>query len=1150
MGEHASTEVESLFEDLVGSNDDVRVTEVKNILHELLNNTRDAWVMNGLVDFCFATKSSRCMDLICDVGEPHDKHLFDNRVSSLVTFYKPEAPEGYPLFLRFALYRLFQRLYGMYPCQFLSFLRRFFGSSGSRMQIFTQTILPFIERAKLHPLLFISGKESETAKDRWMKMEKHDIIVECEKVWLDSPDSWSCAEIDAPSSCNVAFMPFAKHLLHQRKGEASLGPAQTSLAWTPSRSLINSPPPSVSNDFFQMASSTARGSLSVPPTPLPEGNGRWSVPVSAPVTPRAMDSPPEAAIEATPENTPVTTPNQELERAAERDRASKPKITAIGRLGFQKPPSMQAFNQPRVSASSPPADLRTPLYNERLAKVAAERLPQKPEDTRRMTSPVKFYESSGGAVGGSGGLPRPVPVKKRPQQAPTMEELQLAKSSSELASPAYSASDEDAEVSNIISNRKIGQLSRSSSGVGRTRRVSSRDGAKQEVAYQPLAHSSSTTSVSSQNSRSDSVIHDPMEDVASTTLMDVEARRDDELLRRRPEAGPVPVQMFPIPPGMLDGLVQEVHRFRFHSQCETGSCGSSLRDSSLMRAFGARYGSRITREEKESSEEDGRSSRGSNRRRRKSNPDTKREKRSVKVDLTSFSDGNYIVTGTVKRRKKKRKTSSSTQMALPLSSEVLEGKEETAGEEGDDEEEEEGRKYDLATRHSSGTQTIDMTAFDAAVSQIFSLGVWPCLRCASRSEEMRVRSPFDNIDAYLTTFLECNRSDRTCLEKELAVLRLLFVYERYARDAYAERSRRLLGRAKQAHLLQEQNAALQDQFAVCESLNQQLKAENALLRESSVQGADRLTVAKFEKLIAEANKTSEKLTEENQKTRQELSDAIEARARADRELGQAKRELWRSEQQVEQLKAVASKSSELQAKAEELEKELCKQSENTENVRTQVEAVLKRSGSVIRRSGSIGGRSSMAEFMKNRKVQIESDTNSLEASRARIADLEMRLHEKAVVIEDLKAVVKSREEEYNEKTMALEEKYKNSKAVICTHETQLLSYAARVENLQRKLQTSLRRKTASADSLDGGRIMGSEDGHCHDVGIPIVGAACSRTPQHSSSWGGSRSVGTVPLMHHQLRPSLSPGPGGLYDLEQSLFASSPPTVSTCSSAAF
>jgi hypothetical protein len=35
------------------------------------------------------------------------------------------------------------------------------------------------------------------------------------------------------------------------------------------------------------------------------------IPVSAPVTPRALDSPPpEPAIEATPENTPVSTPNK------------------------------------------------------------------------------------------------------------------------------------------------------------------------------------------------------------------------------------------------------------------------------------------------------------------------------------------------------------------------------------------------------------------------------------------------------------------------------------------------------------------------------------------------------------------------------------------------------------------------------------------------------------------------------------------------------------------------------------------------------------------------------------------------------------------------------------------------------------------------
>jgi hypothetical protein len=160
-------------------------------------------------------------------------------------------------------------------------------------------------------------------------------------------------------------------------------------------------------------------------------------------------------------------------------------------------------------------------------------------------------------------------------------------------------------------------------------------------------------------------------------------------------------------------------------------------------------------------------------------------------------------------------------------------------------------------------------------------------------------------------------------------------------------------------------------------------------------------------------------------------------------------------------------------------------------------------------------------------------------------------------------------------------KYKALKAVNSELETQLLKSLARSETLSRQLQTSLRRKTASTDSLEAHGATGTQP----NVGINIPGrqsaassSSSSSPSQRSASWtsssylpasqqanrasGGAGSasphvwsplggettntfpvpVGLPSISENQFRPSLSPGPGGLYDLEQTLTASSPPAA--------
>lgn len=91
--------------------------------------------------------------------------------------------ENQLIHLQIGLYMLFHRLYGMYPCHFISYLREF--KDKEKGAIFHHTIKPLLETVRMHPLLVTATKDSELNSVRWKEMEPHDVVVECAKLSLD-----------------------------------------------------------------------------------------------------------------------------------------------------------------------------------------------------------------------------------------------------------------------------------------------------------------------------------------------------------------------------------------------------------------------------------------------------------------------------------------------------------------------------------------------------------------------------------------------------------------------------------------------------------------------------------------------------------------------------------------------------------------------------------------------------------------------------------------------------------------------------------------------------------------------------------------------------------------------------------------------------
>ncbi|XP_055631621.1 hamartin [Toxorhynchites rutilus septentrionalis] len=216
-------------------------------------------------------------------------------------------PEDQLIHMQFVLYELFNRLYGMYPCNFVTYLKSEY--RGEKQAVFQHTIRPLLDTVKIHPRLVSSDKDVEISQLRWKNMEPHDVVNECARMSLDfldkSPEVHSSTSTDCPCYVQplkpVESSAVASRFDSQFKANVNYFNtmstdqklniiAAQNTYWSPSNMMQPTPPP---------------GTVTISQTPNP--TPCYTIPsISGPQLP-APDgaSPPEAAVEATPETTPM-----------------------------------------------------------------------------------------------------------------------------------------------------------------------------------------------------------------------------------------------------------------------------------------------------------------------------------------------------------------------------------------------------------------------------------------------------------------------------------------------------------------------------------------------------------------------------------------------------------------------------------------------------------------------------------------------------------------------------------------------------------------------------------------------------------------------------------------------------------------------------
>lgn len=239
---------------------------------------------------------------------------------------QPRLTDEQLIHLQIGLSTFFQRLYGMYPCNFISYLRE--QVITEQAAVFSHTIRPLLETVKMHPMLLTSNRDLEKHNTRWKEMEPHDVVVECSKFSLDYHNSSSSTDpIGLISECpyykmisrqSATATPVSQQLLKSLKNTPALSTNLSSPFYSPFNDLAKSKEPQRIDNMWSPL-------MSVMATPPPVGVGAPATPTStiASFTVQTIptvgssgqqqqqqlcisgSSPPEAAVEATPETTPM-----------------------------------------------------------------------------------------------------------------------------------------------------------------------------------------------------------------------------------------------------------------------------------------------------------------------------------------------------------------------------------------------------------------------------------------------------------------------------------------------------------------------------------------------------------------------------------------------------------------------------------------------------------------------------------------------------------------------------------------------------------------------------------------------------------------------------------------------------------------------------
>lgn len=1049
---------------LLESNNPEAVEDVKKAFHEQFNNTKESWLLNGLVDYFIATGSMRCVDILIGVREPHDKYFFDKvfeclknthqsrlniltllghvvyrqptwlykisqhpllkevlrilktetdiliLVSALLTlivllpmipaYVGPHLQEIFEVFSRLAawntnnpnklpevqlvhlqvsLHSLFHRLYGMYPCNFLSYLRNEY-SSRENLGVFSHTIKPMLETVKMHPLLVTASKDTETTTNRWKTMEHHDVVVECAKLSVDSKD-------EAVTPCYPNFRPRSESEI-RRFVDTGPNLGDTS-AYQNSLEL---------KDFW---SPSVHCGANTPPLQTPESSGPTSIP-HTPITQSYVistfpnqegTSPPEAAIEATPETTPVKDSRHYM--TPRPPPVNSTVVRALNNLGGARPKGSTSSTPSQSQPSSPMKKESCPFrFPENHPDLNSELTPNEKRKESIVSQRINSIFQDRLNVNANASSDSPPPSSD--------------KNNFNLRSPAklipesnngFKFDDSTQEDQEVLEINRIGEQLR-------------------------IDSSSSCHTVPYRHC--DSVIqdfHPPHEEELEDCQQDIGSPCNSGGLH------------MPNSRSMLNFQQSFHHRLRFFSQCGSDTTSNPADESNTSTSVG-QDGDSIYLSPNQV-------------RRAYSCPE-------IKKDRPSFTGIENL------------------DESLELDYEVKKGL--TNGEEAAAAAAAAAKRIAMV---SSSTQTTNDENLTPYPYEHLFLGIFPPYeqqqqqqqqQIASQNPETHRYSPTTHLDKYIKIAAGLcgeenqsrkNNSSIQSLENELktakdqlVLLHLQLKFERQRREVHAERNRRLLGKSRNNRWLEDHNSALRDQLALLEkdidSMNRDMEKYKAENKQTELKLQER--IKHWQDKYTSSEKEKRELKAENENILHELSQSKQLAAVAKKEFQHVKASLFSVGNELKEAEAQASLCEQLKAQIEYLQKELILMGEMQQKYREKISQLA-----LLSDDRTLIGQECCYEEVKNLNALVDSKSSSLEVMKSRVAELESLLTKKDMLVADQKRALKTVKEECEERLEAVEAKYRSQIATNRKLEEYILE-------LNKKLETSVKRNKRSVST--------------------------------------------------------------------------------------
>lgn len=979
-------DTEKIFNDLE-SNQSHECEEAKKKLVELFNQTKDIWLVHGMMDYFFKTGSQRIMEVLVKVQSPHDIYIFDrlsdwlksssHRVQALtllsfvvrkhptwlckiekhkiiwdmlkllktekeivslmsallcIVTLLPIIPNNVSSFLndlfdvfghlaswnsqnpnrlsddklvhlQLGLQMLFHRLYGMYPCNFLSYLSEF--TKKEKGAIFQHTIKPLLDTVRVHPMLVTASPEKEMNAARWKNREPHDVVQECAKLsvadqelhteYVRSHDTSILMmnpqqkQSNCPPRKSITYSGIAspfqsltdrEHLSEFKKGDT---------LWSPYTEIISS-------------------ASTMPHTPTPS----YGVPMSSGPTTGAImggvtgSSPPEAAVEATPETTPMK--ELTMKPSANQHAVCAIFTTSQPASPMRRDPLGNQFtfpDSPGKNSNHHHAEVTTTLINKIPTKLYDQKMQHILNDRHQMLINAGGHNTNS-----------------------TLSPLSVGSVNASNNGTPHFDSQEDEEVRDLTSS-SVAAL-----------KVEAAAAAAEDIAKRCLDCDETEQSPCSEGGLQ----------LASNRSMRILIRRN-----------------------------------RLTSYCHNESSWNNVTSSDEMNGFAAVERAKA--------------------RRAKSCPSlAKNSFSSNSISLTMKKD---------KRDTKKTQLFNSKLTALSIGrSDVY-------------------RKQSCST-HSRVTQTIQTWPRNYEYTLFHLLSESNKLR-----NECNALQPQELLNQYIDRTVKLKDAGYRLDHEHIQLLCLQLQYEQYRREIHAERNRRLMGRSRDIHSLEREQDRLKESLKTYEEENQHLVYQFEKTRKLSLETERKLKdeLKKFKTRYQEEVENKKLLQSTNETLQARLNDEIQKRIELTCEVDSLRGQLLDTSYELKHAQSQADVGQQCKNELVRLESEFLVMGEVQIKLRDRLAEV----DNLRARDEEIGHlQESYNVEIKDLRRALEEKTSQFESAKHRLAELQTQIINNEKVVTDQKRLLKTVKDEYEEKFKALSTKYEVQKSVILQMEEKLL----------------------------------------------------------------------------------------------------------------